>query len=347
MQTFNPWCVHSLQWGLSEWIDTHPAQHCLLLAPAGMGKTGYMVWSAAAKPPHQHWIVMDCSEVKSLPEFYMVWFEALQRECDRMLIDYSSLLEPHFPVPQLLRPGRQHWPRLLSTTEKLQLLNWPQRMAKKRKQNITVILDSMEVPLNLSGSAAEMRQCRAVWQSQSKVQYVIAGRPTAAMLKTIAEGGALDGFANSLEYLVPVASDWYTWMQSQAGFNPKTHRKEELLAVLEACHSPAECRQLAEAVLRGCTPADAIQMLTERLNPVFRELAKSCTRYQWELILAIHYGESRLSTKKVAKSYELGTQGNLRRMKAALETRGILDFSGTQPRFVLPFFRQWLTQTYP
>ena len=61
-------------------------------------------------------------------------------------------------------------------------------------------------------------------------------------------------------------------------------------------------------------------------------------------------GVKSFTTLETLTNYELGTQGNIKRIKTALEQKYIMDFLGPQPEFInllfklwqVKFFNQWL-----
>ena len=56
--------------------------------------------------------------------------------------------------------------------------------------------------------------------------------------------------------------------------------------------------------------------------------------------------ESHLNSIETIKKYRLGSPGNLSTVKAALETKEIIDFYETEPTFINPLFEYWLKNVW-
>ncbi|MEZ5197239.1 MAG: hypothetical protein R2764_12810 [Bacteroidales bacterium] len=52
------------------------------------------------------------------------------------------------------------------------------------------------------------------------------------------------------------------------------------------------------------------------------------------------------TSKETLKNYNLGSQGNIARIKSALENKEILDLWGESMEFIDPLFKIWFTQEY-
>jgi uncharacterized protein len=76
-----------------------------------------------------------------------------------------------------------------------------------------------------------------------------------------------------------------------------------------------------------------------------RELDK-LTNKQINFLKALAGGVTKFSAKETLNTYDLGTQGNITRIKTSLENSEIIDLWGDKIEFIDPLFRLWFIEIY-
>jgi len=68
--------------------------------------------------------------------------------------------------------------------------------------------------------------------------------------------------------------------------------------------------------------------------------------FETKNLKAINNNEEKLTSQNILASYQLGSSGNVKRIREALENKEIIDFIGVKPEFNDPSFSIWLNRYY-
>ena len=79
---------------------------------------------------------------------------------------------------------------------------------------------------------------------------------------------------------------------------------------------------------------------------MFQRELDNLTNKQINFLKAITNDVKQFSSKETLSMYNLGSQGNIKRLKSALENKEILDFWGGRIEFIDPLFKIWFEQDY-
>jgi hypothetical protein len=83
------------------------------------------------------------------------------------------------------------------------------------------------------------------------------------------------------------------------------------------------------------------------LNPMFQLELDNLTNKQINFLKALAEGVTKFSVKETLRTYDLGTQGNISRIKSSLENSEIIDLWGDKIEFFDPLFSLWFIEIYP
>ncbi len=92
--------------------------------------------------------------------------------------------------------------------------------------------------------------------------------------------------------------------------------------------------------------AYTLQELLIQNSLMFQRELDNLTNKQINFLKALADGVSKFSTKETLTTYDLGTQGNITRIKSSLENSEIIDLWGDKIEFIDPLFRLWFIQIY-
>jgi hypothetical protein len=82
-------------------------------------------------------------------------------------------------------------------------------------------------------------------------------------------------------------------------------------------------------------------------NTIFyQEAIDNLNNTQINLLIAIINGTKQLSSAEAMSKFNIGTPNNIRKNKAILEQRDILDFHTGDPAFLDPFFEYWFRKNF-
>ena len=99
--------------------------------------------------------------------------------------------------------------------------------------------------------------------------------------------------------------------------------------------------KLTEAILN-----QSVKQLLEQNQIMYQRIMEELTATQIEYMKAIVDGVTSFYSKRVAKNYDLGTVGNIKRVKEALEQKDVIDYFSKHPEFVDPVFQLWFSTYY-
>jgi len=89
------------------------------------------------------------------------------------------------------------------------------------------------------------------------------------------------------------------------------------------------------------TVENAIEEIFLYNSVMYMREIENLTMLQINMLRTILAGEKALTSKEVINKYQLGTPGNIQRLKQSLESKEIIDFFEKQPEFIDPFFELW------
>ena len=129
-------------------------------------------------------------------------------------------------------------------------------------------------------------------------------------------------------------------------------KKAGLIAELVECH-PYYVQQLAQLVWlrtgKKCgeeTVYVAHESLCDQLGMLFQQITDSLSNTQLNFLRAVSQGVEQTSSSENLKRYNLGTSGNVVRIKEALQNKEIIEVLGNEVVFLDPLYKYWLKRTF-
>ena len=71
---------------------------------------------------------------------------------------------------------------------------------------------------------------------------------------------------------------------------------------------------------------------------LFQQICKGMTLYQINYLRAVVAGESQFTSQRVLTEFDIGSQGNVKRIMDTLQDSEVLDFATGRPVFCDPYF---------
>jgi hypothetical protein len=100
---------------------------------------------------------------------------------------------------------------------------------------------------------------------------------------------------------------------------------------------------------RVCTDViieQALEELILQYSLLYQREVDLLTNKQLNFLKALFDGVEQFSSKHALSNYNLGSQGNVKRIKTALENKEIIDLWGTKTEFIDPLFRIWFGKVF-
>ncbi len=235
------------------------------------------------------------------------------------------------------------------------VLNLPQLIAKKRKKKVIVCIDEFQQIGEFDESSRFQKILRNHWQEQTDVAYILYGSKKHMMLNIFGEYGKPFYRFCDMMFLPKIDNqDWQEYITRRFSETGKAISPElagTLADIVE--NHPYYVQQLAQYTWlrtpKKCTEdivQSAFQSMLDSLNLQFVNLMDSLTEKQRSFLCAICDGVRNFSSVETLSRYRLGTSGNIRIMKNALNKRDLIEVSGSIVDIQDPVFKQWILKEY-
>ena len=306
---------------------------------------------------------IDLFDVRTEADFYAhlatAVMKATLRKWDEWMEAVRSFLAHLRPTLSIgPDPGAQisldlDWQTAAKTPD--DILDLAERIAESRNLRLVICIDEFQAIAHFADSEAFQRKLRAHWQRHRHVAYCLYGSKR-HMLLDIFSNPELPFFRFG-DIIMLAKIDNAIWGDFIAGrfastgksITPELGRR---IAALVDNHS-YYVQQLAQQVwLRTDSQCDApivgeaLAALTDQLSLLFAGLTESLTKRQLNFLRAVLDGARALSSQATLKTYDLGTSGNVTRIKETLISREIIDLDGDEIVLLDPVFAHWLRTVY-
>jgi uncharacterized protein len=235
------------------------------------------------------------------------------------------------------------------------ILDLPQTIALDKGIKLVVCLDEFQNIDQFDKKQRFQKVLRSYWQQHTAVNYCLYGSKRHLMVKFFNKVSMPFYRFGDMVFLEKIARDhWERYIVERFGhFDKKISGSlAAQIADFVQCHS-YYVQQLAHITFYRTdveTTEDilksAVIQLLENTQIMFQRVIEDLSPPQVEFLRALSDGVTSFYTKKAMKSYNMGSVGNIKRIKEALETKEVVDFFGKTPTFVDPVFELWFKTYY-
>lgn len=213
------------------------------------------------------------------------------------------------------------------------------------------ILDEFQNLAAFDDPVAFQSKLRSHWQLHQNVTFCLYGSKRHMLMDVFTKPAMpFYNFGDILFLQKIKTEDWIPFLTSKFEETGKILSPEEakLIAETARCH-PYYVQQLAQQTwLRThltCSEdivLTAWNSLQDQLSLLFQNLTDSLSPTQLNYLKAVSDKQTQMTSKTVIDTYRLGTPGNVKKIKEALENREIIDLSGKTISFLDPLYEAWL-----
>lgn len=90
----------------------------------------------------------------------------------------------------------------------------------------------------------------------------------------------------------------------------------------------------------------SINELLDQNSILYQEIINTLSNTQLNFLIALAKGHESFNSKEVMETFNLGTSGNVTKIKKALINKEIVDLSSSKMVFLDPVFRLWLLTAF-
>jgi uncharacterized protein len=232
----------------------------------------------------------------------------------------------------------------------LEILNLPEKISTEKGLQVVVCIDEFQNLAFFEDPLAFQKILRSVWQRHQTATYCLFGSKR-HMLVNIFEKPSMPFYKFGDTIFLQKISDkyWVDYIRSRFEMTGKaiTVPQSEKIALLMENH-PYYVQLYARAIWNRTHELCFDQILDDALVDIilqneifFQRETDNLSNTQFAFLKALTSGISQFSSKDVLQTYNLGSQGNIRKIKTALEKKEIIDLWGKNIEFLDPVFKLW------
>jgi len=236
-----------------------------------------------------------------------------------------------------------------------EVLDLAENIAKEKDINLIICFDEFQNIAGFENPLALQKKLRSHWQKHQKVSYCLYGSKRHMMMDIFTSASMPFYKFGDIMFLEKIPEDkWVPFIQEQfTKTKKKIHGKEARLIAQLVENHPYYVQQLAQlswlrtkSSCKASAIYEAHDTLILQLSLLFQNITDSLSTMQVNFLKAIIKGETKLSSKQILDTYELGSSANISQLKKALANREIIDIVGAKIDFTDPVYKKWLEKYY-
>jgi uncharacterized protein len=239
--------------------------------------------------------------------------------------------------------------------DKEEILNLPEKIASKKKRHIVVCLDEFQNIGNYANSLDFQKLLRSVWQHHQHTSYCIYGSRRHMMMELFEKQSMPFYKFGDLMLLQKIDKSHFvnfiTKSFTHTGKSIHPELCEKIVDRVEA--HPYFVQQLAHVVWVNTTMEATDEILVQSINDLldqnailYQEIISTLSNTQLNFLIAMAKGYENFNSKEVMDTFDLGTSGNVTKIKKTLINKEIVDLSSGKMVFLDPVFRLWLLAAF-
>jgi len=337
-----------------------------IISPRRWGKTS-LVENIAEKIRNENKdikvCIIDIFSVRSEAEFYEYFAKEILKSTsnrwEEMAENAKTFLSHLLPKINFSPDSQTEisfgvgWETLQKSPD--EILNLPETIAKAKKISVIVCIDEFQSIGDFPESLAFQRKLRSQWQHHHNVAYCLYGSKR-SMLLDIFSNSAMPFYKfGDMMFLQKISNQkWGEFIKKRFDDTNKKISIEQAayLAKLVDNHSYYVQQLAQQAWLRTkmtCSKEiidEALQGIKNQLSLLFVGQIETLTSTQINFLKAVIDGQTAFSSQENLKKYRLGSSANLKKIKATLISREIIDVTPQNVDILDPIFTLWLKEDF-
>lgn len=333
----------------------------IIISPRRYGKTSLVKKAiSSCEDPKVKIVFMDIFAGRNPEEFCRIFADAIIKQTSSKLEEWTDMarnflsqLSPRFnlstdPMNEFsisfgLKPNEPD----IDT-----ILDLPEKIAISKKCRIVVCIDEFQQVGEYPDSLYFQRKLRSHWQHHQHVSYCLFGSKKHMMTELFGKQSYPFYKFGELFYLGKIPQpDWVEFIEERfksAGKKIKRSVAERICELADNYSSYVQ--QLSwllwikfEEKRQEEILEETFEELLTHCSVLFEQQTQNLTAYQMNFLKAIANGVTKDFTKKdIIDSFDLGTPGNINRLRTALMQRELIDYSQDGYYIADPVLKVWL-----
>lgn len=352
--------INNISLGLESHINT------ILISPRRWGKSSLVnrvAYEMQQNNKNTRFCFVDLYSIRGEAEFYQVfatemikatsskweeWVTYGKKFISRLIPRFQIGIDPvndfsiSFDLKELRMAGDE-------------ILNLPEKISKEKKINIIVCIDEFQNIAHFEEPLVMQKKMRSAWQHHQLSTYCLYGSKR-HMLAEIFENKSMPFYKfGDMVFLEKIEQKhWIGFIVRQFDKTKKDISISLAAEIAERMENHPYFVQLYSAsVWRLTKNKCTIKHLDNALNDLFVQYAMmyqremdGLTNKQINFLKALADKVEKFSASETLSTYNLGSQGNIKRIKKSLENKEIIDLWERSIQFIDPLFKLWFKSVY-
>jgi len=337
----------------------------ILISPRRWGKSSLVyktTKSVVADNSKTKFCFLDMFKIRSEEELYKVYateiIKATSGKIEEWVSDVKNFLgrlSPNIsfgidPINDFQLSFNFNSPEI----DKEEILNLPEKIAKKKDINIVICIDEFQNIGKYSESKEIQQLLRSVWQYHQHSSYCLYGSKRHMMIELFENQSMPFYKFGDIMFIHKIAKEHFIeFICKSFSHTRKSISKTLAERIINTVDNhPYFIQQLAHIVWVNTAKKttkkileDSIEELIDQYEILFQEIVRGLSNKQLNFLIALSNGENNLNSVNTMQKYALGTSGNVtKNKKVLLEKEVILNEGGLT--FQDPMFRLWLLRMF-
>jgi uncharacterized protein len=239
--------------------------------------------------------------------------------------------------------------------DKEEILNLPEKLATKKKRHIVICLDEFQNIGNYPNNLDFQKLLRSVWQHHLNTSYCIYGSRRHMMMELFEKQSMPFYKFGDLMLLQKIdKSHFVNFIVDSFTLTGKSIHPELCEKIVDRVEAhPYFIQQLTHVIWVNTTVEAnddilefSINELLDQNSILYQEIINALSNTQLNFLIALAKGHESFNSKEVMEAFNLGTSGNVTKIKKALISKEIVDLSSDKMVFLDPVFRLWLLASF-
>ena len=338
----------------------------VLISPRRWGKSS-LVQKAALEAmtvdTDLHFCFLDAFNIRTEEQFYLgLASEVLKISATRVevLLENAKRLMGAFLPKLSFSPGNQDIMSLSLDWKEVKkhpdvILDMAETVATEKGWKLVICIDEFQNISTFEDQLAFQKKLRSHWQKHQHVAYCLYGSKRHMLIDVFTSSSMpFYKFGDTLFLEKISQANWIPFICSRFEDTQK-HISESnagLIADLAECH-PYYVQQLAQQswlrTVKVCSEEkirEALEGTVSQLSMLFQSKTEELSSPQINFLRALLDGVEKFNSKDIMDEYQLGSSGNVVRIKKALENREIIDLQAGNITLLDPMYKNWLITRY-
>ncbi|NOZ46718.1 MAG: ATP-binding protein [Chlorobi bacterium] len=236
-----------------------------------------------------------------------------------------------------------------------EILNLPEIIAEKKNIQFVICIDEFQKIAKFKDSINFQQKLRATWQYHNKTSYCLFGSKRHIITDMFQNQSMPFYRFGDMIFLQKISKEhWVKHIVNAFAESGKKISGELVISIIEKVQNhPYYIQQLSHQVWIN-TPKIVTEAIIETSidelllynGIMYANEAENLSTLQINYLKAVIDKEGKISSKQSVRKYNLGTPGNISRIKLALQNKEIIDFFEKEPNFIDPLFQYWFAKNF-